>query len=297
MNTANPIPFTLAIPAGFTTGTQVQNLTAVDKYTCQVSLSPRMDLSLSREAHLIQASIPYSQPNIGGASSGVPGFVAGNNRISITWNGGARTDYLFPQGLYGVSDLESQLNQFAATAGWISSAAVSQLFFLTGIPSTQTILLTVDPAVLTGGAFPASGVVIDFLNPGVGALADSIGPVMGWPTTGAAATLTIAGAGTTPVSFLGPNTANLALYTAYALYCSFLLNSYQQGNIGQLLAVFPLGAFKPNSVMSFQPPQVFPIPVAKGVYSVVNFWFTDQLGNRLILNNFQASMEFSFLIT
>jgi len=296
------IPFTLSIPAGFTAGTQSGNLTAVDGYTCRVSLSPNFDLSKSTEVHLIQASIPYTQPNIGPSAASIPGFSAGNNRISITWNGGARTDYFMggssaSSGLYGVDDLATALNQIAATAGWVSSSATSPLFILTGIASTQKIVMTVNPSVLTGGAFPAGGVVIDFLNPGVGGLNDSIGPMMGWPTSGGGATLSIAGSGTSAVSFNAPDAANLAIYTAYGLYGSFATDSYNQGLTGKLVSVFPLGTFSPNSIMSFQPPQPFPIPVAKSVYSQIDFYFTDQSGQRLLLNNFQAPIQFSLMIT
>lgn len=290
------IPFSLAIPASFTSGTQSGQLTSLDGYTVRVALSPNMTLPQDSEAHLIQAAIPYTQPNIGLAADAIPGFTAGNDRISINWNAGGRTDYIFPTGLYGVADLALALNQIAATAGWISAAATSPLFILTGITATQKILITVDPSVLAGGAFPAGGVVIDFLNPSVAALNNSIGPMMGWPTSGGGATLTIAGAGTAPVSFLAPNVANLAIFSAYALWASCVTDSYNQGLTGKLLAVFPLGAFSPNSIMSIQPALEYPVPVASGTYSTMDFYFTDQSMNRLLLSNFQAPVEFSFLI-
>ena len=296
-----PIPFSLAIPSGFTTGTQSGQLTAIDGYTCRVSLSPNLTLQPNSEAHLIQAAIPYTQPNIGPAAAGIPGYSSGNNRISITWNGGARTDYYMggsssSSGLYGVNDVAQALNQIAATAGWIASAATSPLFILTGVAATQKVIMTLDPSVLTGGTFPAGGVVIDFLNPSVAALNDSIGPILGWPTSGGSASLSIAGGGAAAVSFLAPNVANFALYTAYALYASFVTESYNQGLTGKLLAVFPLGAASPNTVMSTQATLEYPVPVAPSVYSTIDFYFTDQSGNRLLLSNFQSPIEFSFVI-
>ncbi len=300
-STRKGIPFTLAIPAGFTSGTQSGNLTAVDGYTCRVSLSPNMDLQKSETVTLIQAAIAYTQPNIGPSAAAIPGFASGNNRISITWDGGARTDYFMggsssSSGLYGLSDVQLALNQIAASQNWIAAASTSPLFILTGIAATQTVILSVNPAVLTGGAFPASGVVIDFLNPGVGALNDSIGPLLGWPTSGGGATLTIPGGGTTSVSFTAPQTADMAIYTAYALWASIASNSYNQGLTGKLLAVFPLGAYSPNTIMAINPPLAFPVPCVKSQFSSIDFYFTDQSGQRLLLSNFQAPTEFSLMI-
>jgi len=290
-----PIPFTLAIPAGFTSGMVSGAVQAIDGYTARVSLSPSLTLPSDSEAHLIQASIAYTQPNLGTAASGIPGFPSGNNRISINFNGGGRTDYFFPQGLYSVADIATQLNIIANNAGWIASPTDS-LFIVQGVVATQKIILTVNPAPLAGGVFPAGGIVIDFLNPSVGALNDSIGPVLGWPTSGPGATLTIPGGGAAAIAFSAPNVANFAFTSAYALFCSFVTDSYQNGLTGKLLTVFPLGTFAPNTVMSFTPPLKYPVPVASGVYSTVDFFFTDQSGNRLLLANFQAPTQFSILI-
>lgn len=290
-----PVPFTVAIPAGFAIGNVSGNLLCVDGYIARVTLSPNLTIRQDSEVHLIQASLAYSQPNIGTAASAIPGFPAGDDRISIAWNGGARTDYIFPQGLYAVSDIATQLNIFANTAGWTTNPLVP-LFVVQGVSATQSIILTLQPAALTGGIFPAGGVVIDFLNPSVAALNNSIGPILGWPTTGAGATLTIAGGGGTPVSFSAPNTANFALTTAYALGCSFAIGSYLSGGTGSLVSVFPLGTFAPNSVISFQPPLRFPVPTIAGAWATVDFTFYDQSGNRLLLANFQAPTSFSLLI-
>jgi hypothetical protein len=295
MKVPQPIPFALSIPAGFTSGSQSGQLTAVDGFTVRAQLSPNMQLPPDSEAHLIQASIAYTQPNIGPASANIPGFPAGDDRISINFNGGGRTDYFFPQGLYSVDDIATQLNIIANTAGWSTNPTIP-LFIVQGVAATQTVILTVNPAALSGGVFPAGGIVIDFLNPGVNTLNDSIGPILGWPTSGGGATLSIPGGGSTPVSFAAPNVANFAFTSAYALFCSFVTDSYQNGLTGKLLAVFPLGNFLPNSVMAFQPSLKYPVPTAAGVYSSVDFFFTDQSGNRLLLTNFQAPTQFTLLI-
>jgi len=100
----------------------------------------------------------------------------------------------------------------------------------------------------------------------------------------------------TAVAFSAPNTANFALTSAYALFASFVTDSYQNGLTGKLLSVFPLGSFQPNSVMTFMPSLKYPVPTASSVYSAIDFYFTDQSGNRLLLTNFQAPTQFSILI-
>lgn len=290
-----PIPFSVTIPAGFVAGAQNGQVMAIDGYTARIKLSPNLPLPADSEAHLIQASIAYTQPNIGPAASRIPGYLSGNNRISIAFGGGPRTDYFLPQGLYSVNDVATQLNIIANNAGWIASPS-SPLFTLQGVAATQKVILTVNPAPLTGGVFPAGGIVIDFLNPGVGGLSDSIGPVLGWPTAGGAATITAPGGSAAAISFSAPNVSDFAFTSAYGLYCSFVKDSYQSGLTGKLLAVFPLGSFAPNTVMSFQPSLKYPVPIASGMYSEVDFTLTDQNGVRLLLANFQAPTQFSILI-
>lgn len=292
---ANPVPFTFSIPAGFTPGQSAGGVSCVDAFTARISLSPPLKLDRDMEGHLTSGSVAYTQPNIGAANAPIPGFPAGDNRISIAWNGGPRTDYLLPQGLYGFNDIATQLNIIAAAAGWTSSAT-APLFSILGIQSTQKILLTVNPAAITGGVFPAGGVVIDFLNPGALALNDSIGPILGFPTSGGGATLTIAGGSALAVTFAAPNVSNFAFTSAYALYMSFLRDSYVNGLTGKLLYVFQLGTADPNSVLTVLPPLKFSVPLATGAYSTVDVWFTDQSGNRLSLANFQSPAAISMML-
>jgi hypothetical protein len=291
---AQPIPFSFAIPSEFTPGMVSGNVTCADAYTARIALSPSLQLSDKMEGHLTQGSIAYTQPNIGSPGQ-VPGFPSGDDRISIAWNGGARTDYLLPEGLYGFADVATQLNLIAAANGWITNPTAN-LFTLLGVTATQSVILQVNPMVLAGGVFPAGGVVIDFLNPGALGQNDSIGPILGWPTSGAGATLTIAGGGSAIVSFSAPNTANFAITSAYAVYISFLKDSYSNGLTGKLLYVFPLGSGVPNSVLSFQPSLAYAVPVSSGTYSTADVWFTDQSGNRLPLVNFQAPTVISMMI-
>jgi len=291
---AEPIPFSFSIPAEFTPGMVAGAVTCVDPYTARIALSPPLQLSDKMEAHLTQGSIAYTQPNIGGINV-VPGFPAGDNRISITWDGGPRTDYLLPEGLYGFADVAVQLNLIAAANGWTTSP-IANLFTLLGVTATQSVIMQINPSVLAGGVFPPAGVIIDFLNPGALGNNDSIGPILGWPTAGPGATLTIPGGGSTIVSFSAPNTANFALTSAYAIYLSFLKDSYTNGLTGKLLFVFPLGGGVPNNVISFQPSLAYTVPVAAGTYSATDVWFTDQSGNRLVLENFQAPTVISLMM-
>lgn len=292
---ADPIPFSIAIPGSFTTGTTAGNVTAIDAYTARITLSPPLQLASSMEAHVVTAALSYTQPNMGAAADIVPGFPAGDNRISITWNGGARTDYLLAKGLYGYPDVAQALNLIAFNAGWITSLS-PPLFTLVGVSATQKVILSVNPAGLSGGVFPAGGVVIDFLNPGALALNDSMGPILGFPTSGGGATLTIAGGGSATVTFPAPNVANFAIYSAYILYLSCVRDGYLNGLSGKILYSFPLGDFAPNSVVAYQPPLILPVPVVSGTYSQVDIYFTDQSGNRLSLANFQAPTSLSIMM-
>lgn len=292
---ADPVPFSFAIPASFTPGQTSGNVNCVDAFTARITLQPPLQISREMEAHMTSGSVAYTQPNIGFASAPIPGFPAGDNRISINFNAGGRTDYFLPNGLYGFDDVATQLNIIAAAAGWTTSASAA-LFTLIGVQSTQKVLLVVNPAPLAGGVFPAGGIVIDFLNPGVGALNDSIGPILGWPTSGGGATLTIAGGGSTPITFVAPNVSNFAFTSAYGLFMSFVRDSYISGLTGKLLYVFSLAQAAPNSVLSVLPPLKFSVPLVAGSFSNVDVTFTDQSGNRLSLANFQSPAAISLML-
>lgn len=290
-----PIRFAVTIPSGFAVGNVSGNLECVSRNVVRMQLAPPLSIPQGMEAHLLNASIPFTQPNVGAAADLIPGYTAGNDRVSITWNGGARTDYVAPSGLYGFQDIGLWMNQSAVDAGWINSVSDS-LFTFYGIQATQKVILVVDPSGLSGGAFPAGGVVIDFLNPGALALNDSMGPLLGWPTTGGGATLTIAGAGTAAESFAAPNVANFAIYSAYLISFSFLTNSYLNGQTGQYLDSFNVGEFQPNSLMTFQPPQKSGPTMAPGLYSQLTIAVTDQSGSPLAWSEFQAPVAISMML-
>jgi hypothetical protein len=295
---ADPIPLTISFPGFFAAGSSAGNVRAIDDYTVQVTLSPPLQLPDEFEMHLVNGTVSYTQPNIGAAAAGITGFPAGNNRISIQFDTNPRTDYLLPQGLYTFFDVADALNVIAFNNGWISSLD-TPMFILEGIEATQQIIFKVSPAGLAGGVFPtgpgATGPVIDFLNPGALGLNDSIGPILGFPTSGAGATITLQAAGTTTETFFAPNIANFALHSAYVAFLSCLRDSSFQGATGKILYVFPLAAGAPNSVLQFQPPLANPIPVVAGTYSQITVSFTDQSGNRLRLDNFQAATVLSII--
>lgn len=290
------VPLTFSIPAGFSSGQVSGNVQCITPYSARFTFGNPLHVTDGTLATFVNATIPYTQPNIGPTSSSIPGFASGDNRISINWNGGGRTDYLLPAGLYGFDDVAEALNLIAYNAGWVASP-ITQLFIMQGISATQKVIMSLNPSVLSGSAFPAGGVVIDFLNPGVLGLNDSVGPILGWPTSGGGATLTIAGSGTTTVSFVAPNVANFALTSSYNLYVSFLKESYINGVPGPLLTTFPLGSQSPNSVASYQASLAYNVPVSKSDYAAVDVYLTDQSGNSLLLSNFQAPIQFSMYLT
>lgn len=289
-----PILFYFSIPSDFTQGQTDGGLTCTDPFTARLALSPPMAFSRDMELHIVNASIPYSFPNMAPAGI-VPGFSAGNNRISISWNGGSRTDYLVPTGLYSVGGLQDALNSIAVTAGWIPAIS-SPLFLLTGIEATQTVSFEVTPQFLSGGVWPAGATSFDFLNPGALSLNDSMGPIVGFPTTGGGATITVTSNTTTPVTTQAPNEADFALTSAYLLYLSFCANSYNNGVTGQLAYSFSLGAARPNSVFREQPPLKTSAALVASTFSSVDIWFTDQNGVKLPLVYFSSPIAVTAMI-
>jgi hypothetical protein len=303
-----PIPFTWGLPARFAPGQTAGNVMCIDRFTARITLSPPMRLAEEMSAYLHSASIPITYPNIGPASAVIPGFPAGNNRISITWpgvNGGVRTDYLLPTGLYGTTELQAYLNFLAGTEQaegglQVTASVVSQLFTILSNQATQTINIVMNPAVITApvaGQFPVGS--IDFLNPGANGLNDSIGPILGYPTAGPGATLTFPAGQTFPEDFPAPSPANLALYAAYVAVLSPVSGSYSNGATGQLLYTFSLGGqdVVPNGITAFEPNLPYLVSVDSGTYSVIDFSLQDDQGNRLVLENFTGPMTLSVMFS
>lgn len=288
-----PIPLSLSIPGNYSVTTQGGPV-LLSPSIARFQISPPIVVPRDCSCSLIAASFTFSQPNI--APRGVvPGIINGNNRISIAWNGGALTDYTLPLGLYSLADVQLALNQIAVAQGWMVGA--TELFILTGIAATQKAILSLNPAALTGGVFPAGGVQISFVNPGVLGFNDSIGPVLGFPTAGLGSVINIPGGGAAIVSTPAPNVANFANISSYNLYISILKNSYLNGSTGQLLYSFPIGAYTPNSVVSYQPTLRFPVQCDSNSYSTIDVWTTDQAGNPLPWVYYQSPFSFSCLIS
>lgn len=300
-----PIALNFSIPEQFSQSNGTINL--IDPSTVEFKMSPPLIIPQGCCADLVTASFAYTQPNIGTAADGLASIPNGNNRVSINFDGGGyvvQSEIILPTGLYSYTDVQYALNAWAITAGWIDPTAPSQqLFVLTGIASTQTIVLTLDPAALAGSVFPAGGILVNFVNPSpFSGLNNSLGDILGFSTAAGAypggGILTVPGGGSDPVSFLAPMAANFAETSAYVLYCSLVTNSYANGLTGNILYSFPLGGIGvTNSVISYQSTLRFPVQITSGTFSSVRIWTTDQNGNRLPWVFYQAPFQFQMLIS
>lgn len=297
-NPSAPVALNFSIPAEFTQS--INGIALTDSSTAQYQISPPLIIPDGCQAHLVAASFPYSQPNIAGAADGIGGIPSGNNRVSVNFNGGgyvSSSEMIIPTGLYTYSDVQYAWNSFAIAAGWVpSSAPIQNLFTFTGISATQQLVITLNPLALTGGVVPTGGIILNFTNPSpYSALNDSIGNILGWPTTGSGAIITW-----TPgsaLSIASPFSANFAATSAYDLYFSLVTNSYFNGSTGSILYAFPLGNSAPNSVVSYQATLPYPVQISSGTYSTVRIWTTDQNGNRLPWKFYQAPFQFSMVIS
>jgi hypothetical protein len=252
---------------------------------------------------LTQASFAYSQPNI--VSAGV--IEAAPNGIDrLTLDAGAGpVDIILDNGLYSFVDVQAALNIWVRTHDDTGAdappatpivAGAAELFIFTGIEATQKLIISLNPAALAGGVFPAV-FTLSFVNPSVvSGLNDSIGKVLGFPTTGPSATITAPPGGIDIYSVYAPFSAGFSDTSAYTLYMSLVTSSYQNGQTGQLLYSFPLGNFPTNSVIAFQPTRPYPVPLISGTFSSVRIWTADQSGNRLPWSLYQAPFQFSAII-
>ena len=295
-NVADPIPLSLSIPANY-----IQTLPGgpllVDSSTVSFQLRPPLIIPAGCGCDLVEASFCFSQPNVG-ASGELASFGEGNDRITIQFGANPSADFIIPTGLYSVDDVEFALNQIAAQQGWVNPG--QSLFSLVGVAATQQILFGLNPAAITGNAFPAGGITVSFQNPGVNALNNSMGELLGFPTNPADpnyVVITAPGGGTTTVTQLSPNPADFATISSYNLYLSILTNSYVNGVQGKLLFSFPLGNEVPNSVVEKLPPKRFPVPTITNSYSNIDVWTTDDQGRRLKWQYYQAPFSFSCLIS
>jgi hypothetical protein len=190
------------------------------------------------------------------------------------------------------------LNQIATSKGWIVNN--TPLFILTGINATQKVIFTLDPAALAPpgvGVVPAGGIDISFANPSPQfGTNDSIGPLLGFPTSGVDSVLNFAPGATSPISYTGTSAANFAVQSSYNLYVSLVNSSYQNGATGQLLYSFPIVAFQANSAIGYQPTLRYPVSASSGSFSNIEVWLTDQAGNRLSWKYFQLPFQFNAII-
>ena len=279
-----PIPMSFSIPGGMVAGQKIGNVSLRDKYTASISMGLPLTIPDNTSCNLIQASFAYSQPNVASAGQ-IEALPDGNNIINISYNGGVITPYAVPTGLYSYTDIQYALNQIAILQGWITT---QNLFILQGIPSTQQLVITIDPTAFVGGQSPAAGFAFNFIGSG------TMGILLGFT---AATTYVVPGNSNIAVSFTGNVAASFSDTSSYVLYMSILTASYSNGITGQLLYSFPLGANSPNTIASYEPKLRFPVPCAQNSYTNIEIWMTDQSGNRLPWQYFQAPTQFSILIS
>lgn len=315
-NKPAPIPISFAVPAGFS-ATIPGGPIFVDNFTVRFPFNPPLIIPENCCCALTQASFAYSQPNIVGPAT-IQSAPNGNNRITISFtNTGGTTpnyvDIVLDPGLYDFVDVQSALNIWVRThdvTGAIAPPATpivtgaADLFILTGITSTQKIVFSLNPAALSGGVFPVNnppGITVSFENPSpTGSSAhtgDSIGNVLGYPTTGSGDSFNTGTDTDTIFSDYAPNVAGFSDTSAYTLYMSLVTNSYQNGSSGQLLYSFPLGNYTPNSVVGYQATLRYPVQLVSGTFSNIDLWTADQSGNRLPWELYQAPFQFSAMIS
>ncbi len=295
---AEPQSMTFSIPSQFQVGQTSGNITCIDPFTARFQLNPPLNVSDHSVIELHQASFPYTQPNIASLADAVPNISTGNNRISINYGGAGWVDYPISTGLYTFSDIEFALNQIAFNAGWITSP--TGLFVLQGIIATQQIIFTINPSVLVGGIFPVGNFAVSFANPSLeppGTAMNSMGPVLGFPTSGAGSLITGVAGSSSVVTTIAPNISNFANVSGYLLYVSIVNSSYLNGSSTKLLYAFPLGNSEPNSVIAYQASLRLPVSCNNSTFSFIDVYTTDQSGNRLPLKFYQAPFEFSVLIS
>lgn len=301
---AAPIPISFSIPAGYTQ-TIPGGPILIDRQTVRFPFNPPLILPENCCCGLTQASFAYSQPNIVGPFT-LQSAPNGNNRISIDFGSGF-VDILLDPGLYDFVDVQTALNIWVRThdvnggdapPGTPIVSGTTDLFIFTGISSTQKIIFSLNPNAFTPAGFPVGGITVNFENPSVvSGLNDSIGPVLGYPTTGAGVFTTPSGPTTDIYSNYAPNVAGFSDTSAYTLYMSIVTNSYQNGSSGQLLYSFPLGNYTPNSVVGYQATLRYPVQLASGSFSAVDIWTADQAGNKLPWDLYQAPFQFSAIIS
>lgn len=302
---ATPIPISIGIPAAMIQGTTVGNITCVSPTTVRVFFNPPLTIPDNMCAHLIQASFPYTQPNIAGLGNNLSTIPNGNNRVTMQMGStDILTDYFIPIGLYDFNDVAAAFNNIAFVADWTASP-ISPLFSFQAISATQKIIINVDPSqliigpnILVAGTIPLGGFIVNFENPSLDlGDNDSIGPIIGFNTAGGGSSFTVPAGTTLITSYAAPNVADFATITGYALSLSCLTSSYQNGATGNLLYVFGLGGDNaPNNVLEYQASLPFLIPLRQGSYTSIDVTTTDQNNNPLKWQYYQSPFQFTIML-
>lgn len=265
-----------------------------DRYTAQFKLDPPLIIPDGCCVELNQASFCYSQPNI--ASQGeIDSIPTGNNRLTI-YLGLTPYNIYVPTSLCDYLDVMYWINVDARNKLPPGTLSATNLFTLVGIPSTQQLVISLNPLAFTTTIFPA--MVISFQNPNpTTGINDSIGNVLGFQIGSTSDTIIPPVGSSTIYSVTGNKAAAFSDTSAYALYMSLVSSSYKDGLTGSLLNTFPLGGYKPNNVASFQASLRYPVQISAGCFSNISIWTTDQSGNRLPWKYYQSPFEFSCLIS
>lgn len=309
-NKASPIPLSFSIPENYSTTSGLPNEPILlDQYTVRFRMQPPLVIPENCSCGLTQASFAYSQPNIVGPAV-LESAPNGNNRITIDFGAGP-VDIVLDDGLYDYTDVQAALNIWVRThddtggdappgTAIVAAGVTADLFIFTGISATQKLVFSLNPAALAGGVFPVGGITVNFENPSiVSGLNNSIGPVLGYPTSpiDPAREFTAPAGSNAIYSSYAPLVAGFSDTSAYVLYMSLVTASYQNGSAGQLLYSFPLGMAAPNSVIGYQATLRYPVPLSSGTFSSIDIWTADQAGNRLPWSYYQAPFQFSAMIS
>lgn len=302
---ATPIPISIGIPAAMVPGTTIGNIACVSPTTVRVFFNPPLTIPDNMCAHLIQASFPYTQPNIAGLGDNLSTIPTGNNRVTMEMGPGILADQYIPIGLYDFNDVAAAFNNISFVAGWTASP-INPLFSFQAVSATQKLIINVDPSQLiagpdvpVAGTIPPGGFIVNFENPSldIGGNDDSIGPIIGFNTSGAGSSFIVPAGTTLITSYAAPNVADFATITGYALSLSCLTSSYQNGATGNLLYVFGLGGDNaPNNVLEYQASLPFLIPLRQGSYTSIDVTTTDQNNNPLKWQYYQAPFQFTIML-
>ena len=173
---------------------------------------------------VLQAAVWNTSPNIA--------VEFGNNRLSFSYSE-LLYDFVIPDGLYSLTDLNTTISRLLANAG-----LASNLFILSGDQSTQKTVIT----------YSVSGVRIDFTNP------DSIRTVLGFD----ARLSPVGGISAAGQSDFSDNTAVFNRINSFFVRSSMVNNGLPLNNVGSgIIAAIPITA-APGSQINYAPT----IPIA-----------------------------------